>query len=236
MDGVADRVQNVDSLAGVVFDLDGVLADTERLHLDLTSTSLGVLGHSHDPEELRALVGLRDQECDDWLRRRFGRDFDIRKFLVEYGNLKRAALRDGVPRRPCVPSAVLRLSERFTIGVATGSSRSTALHAIASLGLDSLISCLISGEDVSVGKPDPESYLQAASAMGLLPGQCAAVEDSLPGVQSARAAGFRVYVVPDQVPSTMFDPFGYDHLFPDLGSLATALLACGPEAVDGQRG
>ena len=170
------------------------------------------------------------------LRRRFGRGFAIREFLVEYSSLKRDALRDGVPGRPGVPSEIVRLSERFTIGVATGSSRPTALQAIESLGLGSLISCLVAGDDVSAGKPDPESYLRAASAMGLLPGQCAAVEDSLPGVKSARAAGLQVFVVPDQIPPATFDVHSYDYLFQDLGSLATALLACEPAVAHGQDG
>ncbi len=177
-------------IEAVIFDLDGVLAETEPVHLE---TSRRVLAPQELPlDEYLGFVGGGWPEYLAWIESRFG--IPGTEFEARYTTSIVAALREGPP--PLMPGAdaLVRaiLRREVPIAVASMSKRAWVEPTLDAIGMRDLFPLVVTHDEVSQPKPDPEIYLQAASLLGVSPQACIAVEDSMHGVASAAAAGMWV--------------------------------------------
>jgi HAD superfamily hydrolase (TIGR01509 family) len=208
----------------VVFDLDGVIVDSEPLHERATDEYLASVGASVDQALREDMMGRRVRELTDVLADRLGRPPD-EVFAEREAIFWRLLQRDGLRPMPGLRAAITRLSAAgLDLGVATSGTRAYVDLVLQRLGVRAAFRAVVSGEDVTHGKPDPEGYLRAAALLGADPAECVALEDTFHGVTAARAAGMRTVAVPNALTAGM-DFSGADAVVADLEAAAEYVLA-----------
>jgi len=187
-------------LLGVLFDMDGLLVDTEPLWFEVESGVMARLGGSWGPADQQALVGGSLNKSLDYLldkaTRPASRD-TVARWMVE-GMVELLTTRPV----PVLPGARELIAEVAAAGVPYGlvtSSERPVMEAVLAR-LEVTFPVTVCGDDVSHSKPDPEPYLLAAAKVGADPRQCVALEDSPNGVAAAEAAGCMTVAVPSLVP------------------------------------
>jgi HAD superfamily hydrolase (TIGR01509 family) len=177
----------------VVFDMDGVLIDSEPLHFEALGRVVGRDGVQLSRAENEEFIGTTVETTFSTLIARYA----LGRSIAEYTRLYDDAVLE-VLSQPHLPEAgVLALiaSARdlgMRLALASSSRRLWIDATLRSIGLSDAFEVIVSGDDVSLGKPDPEIYLLAASRLGIPPERCLAIEDAPKGVQSARQAGMTV--------------------------------------------
>ena len=185
-------------IEAVVFDLDGVLLDSEQL-LDETREQLAKErgGRWHDRAQ-RDMMGMSSREWSRYMHETIGlpeSPEDINREVVER---LAAAYREQLPVIPGAREAVERLAARWPLGLASSSNRELIDLALELLGVRRLFKATVSSEEVARGKPAPDVYLEAARRLGVDPAHTAAIEDSHNGILAAKAAGMRVIAIPNR--------------------------------------
>jgi HAD superfamily hydrolase (TIGR01509 family) len=210
--------------AQVVFDLDGVIVDSEPTHERATDEYLAGLGAAVDQRLRDDMMGRRVRELTDAIAALLGRRPD--EVLAEREAVFWRLLEEGegLEPMPGLHRAIARLTDAgLPLAVATSATRAYVEHVLERLGVRAAFKAVVSGEDVVHGKPDPEVYLRAAALLGADPTDCAAIEDTFYGVRAARAAGMRVVAVPNALTATM-DFSAADAVVPDLDAAASEIL------------
>jgi len=177
----------------IVFDMDGVLLDSEPLHFASLNSALAKDGVTLGRQEYEQFIGTRTEAMLEVLMARYRLPRLHAEYLADYDAAVLAQLE--VSRPPA--DGVLALMQfarglEMRVGLASSSRRLWIDATLRSLGLLEAFDAIVSGDEVSVGKPDPEIYLLAAERLGVLPEVCLAVEDAPNGVASARSAGMPV--------------------------------------------
>jgi HAD superfamily hydrolase (TIGR01509 family) len=199
----------------VVFDLDGVLLDSEELWDDVREGLARERGGRWNDQAQADMMGMSSTEWSRYMHDVIGlreppeeisREV-VHRMLDRYG--AHLPLIDGAVE------AVERVAARWPLGLASSSNRELIDRALEVSGLARHFRATVSSEEVERGKPGPDVYLEAARRVGVEPARCAAVEDSASGVRSARAAGMRVVAIPNAA----FPPP------PDVLALAHVVLA-----------
>jgi HAD superfamily hydrolase (TIGR01509 family) len=185
-------------IEAVVFDLDGVLLDSEQLW-DETREQLAKErgGRWHDRAQ-RDMMGMSSREWSRYMHETIGlpeSPEDINREVVER---LAAAYREQLPVIPGAREAVERLAARWPLGLASSSNRELIDLALELLGVRRLFKATVSSEEVARGKPAPDVYLEAARRLGVDPAHTAAMEDSHNGILAAKAAGMRVIAIPNR--------------------------------------
>jgi HAD superfamily hydrolase (TIGR01509 family) len=185
-------------IEAVVFDLDGVLLDSEQLW-DETREQLAKErgGRWHDRAQ-RDMMGMSSREWSRYMHETIGlpeSPEDINREVVER---LAAAYREQLPVIPGAREAVERLAARWPLGLASSSNRELIDLALELLGVGRLFKATVSSEEVARGKPAPDVYLEAARRLGVDPAHTAAMEDSHNGILAAKAAGMRVIAIPNR--------------------------------------
>jgi HAD superfamily hydrolase (TIGR01509 family) len=178
-----------------VFDLDGVLVDSEPVWEEVRRAFVADHGGTWQPDTQSRLMGMSTSEWAAYLRElgvRMEPD-EIARGVVER---MAARYRDEVPLMPGAVEVVRRLYGTVTLGLASSSPRTLIDVALDAAGLKECFAATVSTEEVERGKPAPDGYLEAARRLGVDPRGCVAVEDSSNGLRSAHAAGLRVIAVP----------------------------------------
>jgi len=182
---------------GVLFDLDGTLADTEPLQWQAYRTVLAAFAVDVGIDEYRhhwiAVEGGAEYACRTYRLPIDASELRARK-TVEYRRLIMA----GVAPRPGARAVLERLGSACRLAVATNTVRAEAELVLGHLGVRDLLHALIAREDYVHGKPAPDAYRAAARALGLAPAECAVVEDTTRGVRAGVAAGCVVIAVPNE--------------------------------------
>ena len=181
----------------VVFDLDGVLIQSEEVWDDVREKYVRERGGRYDSEIQRAMMGMSSPEWSRYLHEHAGVPDEPDAINVEVVRLMLAAYRDHLPLIPGALDAVRRLAARFPLGLASSSNRELIDTVLDVAGLAPLFAATVSSEEVAHGKPAPDVYLEAARRLGIAPGRCTAVEDSHGGIRSAKNAGMRVVAIPN---------------------------------------
>jgi len=198
--------------AGYLFDMDGLLLDTEQLALD------SFLDCSRDfcldREDMRAffmtLIGTSKAQGAQMLREFLGPDRDVEALELAWHEHGEARLQAGVPIKATVAETISRLhAEGRRMAVVTSTTGDRARHHLDRAGLLPWFCTVIGGDEVSANKPDPAPYRQAAEHLGCEAADCAAFEDSDPGITAATRAGCFAVQIPDLRSATQ--------PFPDLG-------------------
>jgi HAD superfamily hydrolase (TIGR01509 family) len=187
----------------VVFDMDGLLLDTEALYRTAIMGASAELGFPMDDELHLSLVGCPLDANRLQLERAFGPAFPFEAYGTTYRGKFAALAVDGIPTRPGAPELLAYLAEAgLPMAVATSTGRATALKHLAQAGFLDRFQAVVARDDVSRGKPDPEVFLTAAQRLGVEPGLCLALEDSHNGVRAASGAGMMTVMVPDLLAAT----------------------------------
>ena len=181
----------------VVFDLDGVLIESEEIWDAVREAYVRERGGRYDDEIQRAMMGMSSPEWSRYLHDTAGIVDTPEAINEEVVRLMLAAYRERLPLFDGAVEAVRRLGARFPLAVASSSNRPLIDTVLEVSSLKGCFQATVSSEEVARGKPAPDVYLEAARRLGVAPERCAAVEDSHSGIRSAKAAGMRVVAIPN---------------------------------------
>jgi HAD superfamily hydrolase (TIGR01509 family) len=184
-------------IEAVVFDLDGVLLQSEEVWDSVRKRYVREHGGRYDDEVQRAMMGMSAPEWSRYLHEEAGvweEPEAINRAVVE--RMLEAYRRD-LPLLPGAEEAVRQAAAAFPLGLASSSNREVFEAALKLAGLADCFHATVSSEEVERGKPAPDVYLEAARRLGIGPERCAAVEDSHAGIRSAKSAGMRVIAIPN---------------------------------------
>jgi HAD superfamily hydrolase (TIGR01509 family) len=177
----------------IVFDMDGVLIDSEPLHFEALNLVLGSAGQALSRTEYEQFIGTTTEAMWLTLIARWGLVRAMADFIAHYDELLLRTLAQPHDPAPGILALIARGRDLgLRLGVASSSRRLWIDATLRSLGLADAFDAIVSGDDVERGKPDPHIYLLAAQQLGVAPDRCLAIEDSPNGVQSALAAGMTV--------------------------------------------
>ncbi|MGY3901040.1 hexitol phosphatase HxpB [Aeromonas lusitana] len=206
-------------LTAVIFDMDGVLIDSEPFWQRAQMAVFAELGHFHTEEDCNSTIGVRiDQLVAHWYRIRPwsgpSQEEVVQRILDQVIAL---ILSEGQPKEGVLEALALMEARGLKIGLATSSPFSMVEAVLGKLGIKERFLAVHSAEVERFGKPHPDVYIHAAEKLGVLPVQCLAIEDSFTGLLAAKAASMQALIVPD--PALVGDPrlAIADH---ELGSLA----------------
>jgi HAD superfamily hydrolase (TIGR01509 family) len=192
------------SFDAVIFDMDGLMLDTEPLYKIAWQQAAAECGHPISEELYTDLIGRSRVAGEAILANAFGADFRVEEFRAACGRSEAAAFAENLPAIKPGLEEVLALLEARAIpkAIATSTERHIAELQLRGLGLLARFDVVATGDEVVNGKPAPDLFLLAASRLGVDASRCLALEDSEAGVMAAHRAGMRVYCVPDiKVPS-----------------------------------
>jgi HAD superfamily hydrolase (TIGR01509 family) len=184
-------------IEAVVFDLDGVLIQTEEIWDDVRGEYIVELGGRYDAEAQRAMMGMSSREWSRYLSDDLGVPRTPEEVNADVVERMAASYREHLPLIPGAVEAVERLAARWPLAVASSSNRPLIDLVLELSGLARYFRATVSSEEVPRGKPAPDVYLEACRRLGAEPTRAAAVEDSHAGIASAKAAGMRVVAIPN---------------------------------------
>jgi HAD superfamily hydrolase (TIGR01509 family) len=184
-------------IEAVVFDLDGVVVDSEQVWDDVREQLANERGGRWHEGAQAAMMGMSSPEWSAYMHDEIGleespeeiNDEVVRRMLVRY--------RESLPLLDGAVDAVHRLAPAFTLAVASSSNRPLIEAVLETAGIAELFAVTVSSEEVARGKPAPDVYLEAARRLGVEPARSAAIEDSSNGIRSAHASGMRVLALPN---------------------------------------
>lgn len=185
-----------DVIDAVVFDLDGVLVDSEPVWEEVRRAVVAHGGGRWRPETQSRLMGMSTPEWADYLSSGLGTDLTPDQVAETVIDQMAERYAESLPLLPGAVAAIRRWAPLRPLGVASSSPRRLIDAVLTAAGLADLFAAIVSTDDVGQGKPAPDVYLAAAQHLGIAPGRCAAVEDSSNGLRSASAAGMTVVAIP----------------------------------------
>ena len=185
-------------IEAVVFDLDGVLIDSEQVWDEVREALVRERGGRWHERAQADMMGMSSVEWSRYLHEELGlaeapeelNDEVVRRMLERY--------REQLPLIDGAVAAVARLAARFPLALASSSNRPLIDVVLASAGLAGSFRATVSSEEVPRGKPAPDVFLEAARRLGVAADRCAAIEDSANGLRAAHAAGMRVIALPNR--------------------------------------
>jgi beta-phosphoglucomutase family hydrolase len=188
------------AIEAVIFDMDGVLVDSEPLHTLAWQKLLDAQGCHLDAEFFLAWVGIPDRKLAEHLRTQRRTKLPVEELLFRKRNLYRILVSEELRPMPGVLEG-LRSLHGMPLAVATSSARLEAYHTLTAVGLIGCFKSIVGAEDVLNHKPAPDVFLRAAELLGSEPVSCVVIEDSLSGVEAGRAAGCTVLAVSSTLPA-----------------------------------
>jgi HAD superfamily hydrolase (TIGR01509 family) len=216
-------------IEAVVFDLDGVLIDSEHVWDEARRSLAEERGGRWTENASRDMMGMSSLEWSRYMRDDIGIDEPPEEISAEVVRRLERIYRDQLPLVEGAVEAVERVAARWPVALASSSNRELIDLVLELSGLARFFAATVSSEEVERGKPAPDVYLEAARRLGVAPERCVAVEDSENGILSARAAGMRVVAIPNpQYPPHDDTLSAADEV---LGSLAELT----PKAISGSR-
>lgn len=188
------------STGGVIFDLDGVIIDSEPLHKGAWKAVFKEKGVLLKDEELAECIGTTDRSLLKRIIRENNLDPDFGKWYENKRKRYNALLKNSLMTFPGVTSLIKELSERYTLALASSAWLENIKFVLNKLELSSHFKVIIGREDVGNHKPNPDVYLLAREKLGLPSNKCIVIEDSLVGVRAAKMAGMKCIAVTNSFP------------------------------------
>ena len=185
-------------IEAVIFDLDGVLLDSEQVWDEAREQLAKERGGRWHDNAQRDMMGMSSPEWSRYMHDVIGLPEPPEEISREVVERMAKLYREHLPVVPGAREAVERLAARWPLGLASSSNRELIDLALELLGVEHLFKATVSSEEVARGKPAPDVYLEAARRLGVAPTHAAAIEDSENGIRAAKAAGMRVIAIPNQ--------------------------------------
>jgi HAD superfamily hydrolase (TIGR01509 family) len=187
----------VTAAEAVVFDLDGVLIDSEHVWDEARQELAGERGGRWTETASSDMMGMSSPEWSRYMHDVIGVPDPPEEISAEVVRRLERIYRRELPLFEGAVEAVDRLAARWPLGLASSSNRELIDLVLELSGLERFFHASVSSEEVPRGKPAPDVYLEAARRLGVTPKGCAAIEDSENGIRSAKAAGLRVLAIPN---------------------------------------
>jgi HAD superfamily hydrolase (TIGR01509 family) len=184
-------------IQAVVFDLDGVLVDSEHVWDEARKELSAERGGRWHDQASRDMMGMSSLEWSRYMHDVIGLEDPPEEISAEVVRRLEEIYRRELPLIDGAVEAVERLAARWPLGLASSSNRELIDLVLELSGLAQNFRVTVSSEEVARGKPAPDVYLEAARRLGVAPEGCAAIEDSENGIKSAKAAGMRVLAIPN---------------------------------------
>ncbi|MBE1532579.1 HAD family hydrolase [Actinomadura algeriensis] len=183
-------------LQAIVFDLDGVLIDSEPVWEEVRRAYVAELGGRWAPDAQERMMGMSTDEWADYIASDLVGGLSTEDVAYEVIDRMSQRYAEHLPVLPGAHEAVHRMAELRPLGLASSSPRALIDIVLGRLGVDALFPATVSTEEVDRGKPAPDGYLTVAAQLGVPATACVAIEDSSNGLRSAHAAGMRVIAIP----------------------------------------
>ena len=184
-------------IQAVIFDLDGVLLDSEKLWDRARREVVEQEGGTWLPGSTEAMQGMSSTEWSLYLRNALG----VQRSAEEINDRVVARLlmlyQESLPLLPGATDAVKRMAAAWRLGLASSSNRPVIDLVLDRANLAPFFDVTVSSEEVPRGKPAPDVYLEAARRLGVIPSSCAVIEDSANGIRAGVSAGMRVIAIPN---------------------------------------
>jgi len=203
----------------VIFDMDGVLLDSEQLWNQAKREFVEASGGHWRDDAPTVMIGMSSPEWSRYIRDELGVDMDAADINRAVVQRMEQLYTEHLPLFPGAAEVVRTLHRRWPLALASSANREIIDFALDEAGLAGEFSATVSSEEVPRGKPAPDVYLEAASRLDVSPARCVAIEDSSNGLRSAAAAGMAVIAVPNE----HYPPSG------DALALASAVVHSLPE-------
>jgi len=189
---------------GVIFDMDGLMLDTESIAKMCWERAFASTGREMTGAMYASMIGRNKRDCIELLRAAYGDEFDFEATYAQCSvYYEEHVAEHGTPLKPGVRELLEELSARgVPLAVATSTRGNKARTRLEKAGLLPFFQTVVAGDDVARGKPAPDIYLEAVRRLGVEAAQSFALEDSHAGVRAAHAARLKVIMVPDLLPST----------------------------------
>lgn len=205
----------------VIFDLDGVLADSEPTWDEIDAQLLGEYGVKYRGEHHRAVLGVSYPLAIEFYKQTFGITAPTEELMRRRGEIATDFFANRIGLFPHVKEVLEELRQmNLRLALATSSVSASARPFLDRHHLTPFFDVIITGDEVERGKPHPDIYLRAAAQLGLAPNECLVIEDSLSGVAAGKAANMRVAAIPDR---RFVDPRDYekqsDYVIVDLAEV-----------------
>ncbi len=187
----------VDLIEAVIFDLDGLLIDSESVWDQARREYVAEHGGRWREQATRDMMGMSSVEWSRYVAERLGVERPPDVISEDVAKRVSEIYRERLPLIPGGTEAVGRLAARWPLGLATSSNRQVIDEVLELAGIAESFRVAVSSEEVGRGKPAPDVYLEAARRIGVSPSHCTAIEDSHNGILSAHAAGMVVIAIPN---------------------------------------
>jgi len=178
-------------LKAIIFDMDGVIINSEPLHFEIEMGLLEELGGKISKEEYETFVGTTDYHMWSTFKDRF----NLKPSVEELMNIKKERFIQNIQRIELVDNfkefMLMIHDEEYSMALASSNNKMAVDSIIEKFGLRKYLKVAISGDDVTNGKPDPEIFLKASEKMNIEPHECLVIEDAANGVIAAKAAGMK---------------------------------------------
>jgi HAD superfamily hydrolase (TIGR01509 family) len=183
---------------GVVFDLDGVLLDSEQVWDSVREELVRERGGRWHANAQQDMMGMSSLEWSRYMHDELGLSDPPEEISAEVVRRLESRYREHLPVLPGAREAVERLAARWPLGLASSSNRELIDLALELMGVRHFFAATVSSEEVARGKPAPDVYVEGARRLVIDPSRAAAIEDSHNGIRAAKAAGMRVIAIPNE--------------------------------------
>ena len=185
-------------IAAVIFDLDGVLLDSEAAWVKVKKEFTEETGGHWKEQAQWDMLGMSSIEWSRYMHDELGVPVPPEQISSAVADRLAQQYREQLPLLPGALEAVRSLARQWPLGLASSSNRNVIDLVLQKAGLADAFEVTVSSEEVSAGKPAPDVYLEAAKRLGIEPAECAAIEDSANGIRSAHAAEMAVIAIPNR--------------------------------------
>lgn len=195
-------MREIRSKEAVIFDMDGVIFDSETLVFRCWNVVAEKYGVKDVEKVCTECLGINAVETKEKFLEHYGREFPYDEYKKEMAELfHKTAAEGGLELKPGVVELLTFLKEQeYKIALASSTRRAVVESELTAAGIISYFDEIICGDMVEKSKPEPDIYLKAAEKIGVSPDKCYAIEDSYNGIRSAHRAGMDVIMVPDMLP------------------------------------
>lgn len=194
----------MEDLRLVIFDMDGLLFDTEPIYYKSMKREIEKIGYDFPFDTYKLLVGIPDLESDEILQKKYGEQFSIQQVIEAYhAGFKEIIKNEGLMIKPGAEKLLDFLDEKgIKKCIASSSNLEIIKNFLAITGLTNRFDFYVSGEEVERGKPHPDIFLEACHRGNAEPKECLVIEDSLNGLKAAVSAKIKCIIVPDLIDPT----------------------------------